>query len=184
MPDSPRASQSPNITVISREPTRRTEAPPGALPADWTSFPDVMGQLPAVCADQDVFTFRISSAPLELDFRRDDTWVVTKGFGDLIINRITLGRSNRFVLRIEGTTRQEEDVAIRGWYEMNGEVHEFGPGAPGEIVEVAITHAVSCSNCLEYLAFTVVAEPPSGAAYVYDPTLLLAPKKGQCGGNQ
>lgn len=183
MPDSPRASE-PSITVLSRQPSRGIEPPRGALEAEWASKPDVMGQMPAVCADQDLFTFRISSQPLELDFRRDNGWVATKGFGDLIINRITLGRSNRFVLRIEGTTRQEEEVAIRGWYEMNGEVRQFGPGGLGDIVEVSITHALSCSNCLEYLAFTVVAQPASGNPYVYDPTLLLAPKKGQCGGNQ
>lgn len=182
MPDSPRTPT--NITLHARQPTRSTATPKGARRAEWVSFPDLMTQLPVECHDQDVFTFRISSDPVELDFRHGNQWEVTKGFGDLIINRVTIGRSSRLVLRIEGSTRQEDEVAIKGWYEMNGEVYEFGPGGLGEVVEVSIPHSVSCSNNLEYLAFTVVATPEDGDAFVYDPTLLLAPKKGQCGGNQ
>lgn len=159
-----------------RLPLGSTEALPGNLQSARETVPPHMTQ------DRGRLYFRMAtSGSVELDYHGgDQQWKVTRSFGDTIVNRITLGQHQSYILQLEGISREGEQLRISGVYQMNGQTFDFGPGALGDTVLVQIDNTCTCDDPLQVFTFRVDAMNASNQSFEYDPRVFMAPKQGQC----
>jgi len=122
----------------------------------------------------------VTDAVTRLEYLGDDgRWVGTRTYGNLFVNRVTLGPFDDILLELSGRDHRGEDIIVSGWYHMDGVHYTFGPGRPGDSILVEIDTSLIADDSLQIFDFQVSGETSRGRVFSYDPVVLLAPAKGE-----